>query len=158
MRNRTVNEALNAKCPYCRNMDATGYGKRGEKQRFKCKNCGRTFTETSTNNKYAKCDKRLLTLFLNFLEKEIKNDEDFNEILKNLEVDNFKLKNIKVRTMPAASDEIICHNPKLIVCQSNSNIVLIKIPEKPTAEIDKVRKITVEDNPTIELAWQYKIV
>ena len=156
MAKRTADEILNARCPDCKKMNAIGYGTRNGKQRFKCKDCSRIFTKTSTNNRYTSREKRLLALFLNFLEKDFKSDEDFNEILKDLEVDNFKLKNIKVRTIQATSDEVDCYNPKLLICKSGANLVLTKIPETPKEKnkwgIEK-REIKLVDSSATGHDW-----
>lgn len=38
-------QSLELECPYCKSLMIVGYGKRNGKQRYKCKDCERTFTE-----------------------------------------------------------------------------------------------------------------
>lgn len=153
MGKKTVEAARTATCPQCKKMNAIGNGTRKDgKQRFLCKSCNHSFIETSSNNKYTRQDKRLLALLLSFLDADISNDGDFNEVLKDLDTNNFKLKNIKVRTLPDYVTGIECHNPKLLICKSGDIIGLIKIPDS----IDKTeeRRIKINDSPDTGELWQ----
>ena len=119
-------------CKYC-HADKNyliKFGKQKSLQRYRCKNCGKTFV-VSGNVKYERRTRSVVALLLNLLKNDFfdknKLDEaiaistDFNENVKKIRFDTSHRNKL-------GDFNINCFNPKLLICEDDKNITFIKIP------------------------------
>lgn len=133
------------------------YGKRNNIQRYKCKVCGKVFSENHKNFKYERNTRRILSLLLNMLENNFFNEKDLE---KALQPNNKYYKLIKkiqfntnfIKFADEESFQITCYKPKLLICQDDKNITFIQIPEynnpNKNNETEYKREIRIIDDST----------
>lgn len=134
------------KCAECKPEDLRKHGnykiKEGKpKQRYMCPDCGKTQSEHKIT--YTKAEKRLLSFLLNFLENDLGtlDTKDFLRKSKEYRSDtsNIVIKECKrTKTTEIKSNRAIfsasCKKPRLIICEDEGKITLVKVPKK---EADK---------------------
>lgn len=121
------------KCKKCGSQEFRKNGKRkGKIQRFRCKNCDWSYS----NHKiiYTKTEKRLLSFLINFLEtdlegKDIKKllfkSKEYRSGISNIQIGQCRKDETYVQENKLTS---YCPKPRLIICEDNNKIKLIKIP------------------------------
>lgn len=123
-------------CPHCNSEVKINYGRtKNNKQRYKCSSCKRTFMKPWDT--YTKTEKRLLSMFVNFLEAIPTNcnTKYFLSKLRN-EYNPKALKiNIKQR---CSSFGFNIHDAKIVICQSNDEVTLYKINPKIASELESM--------------------
>ena len=124
-------------CPHCNENEVIKYGKLAgsHKQRYRCKRCGKYFSNNTEIFKYAKREKRIFWL-LNYL---ISNNFYYKvSLLEALNAPEFKLaiKNCKpnvtlchIPSKNKAPKKIECYNPKALICLQNNKLVIHSIPD-----------------------------
>lgn len=129
------------KCPECDSTEVIQNGKRKGAnnepiQRYFCKNCKKSFSKHMGS--YTKTEKRLLSMLINFLEKDIANLSIQDHLKKSKEynpgISDITIKPIK-ETKPhdyRTEYALDCKKPRLIICEHKNKITLIKIPSKVT--------------------------
>jgi len=130
------------KCPRCESEEFRKHVKRKNKdqdesiQRFICKKCRKTFSEPKVT--YTKAEKRLLSFLLNFLENDLGSldTKDFLRKSKEYRSDtsNIVIKECKrTKTSEIKPDWAMfyasCKKPRLIICEDEGKITLVKVPK-----------------------------
>jgi len=141
------------KCSNCESTDFRRNGFRKNKitkeriQRYKCKQCGKTQSKHSVT--YAKTEKDMLSLLINFLEIDLNNlndlgDLNLKEFLKNSKGYRHEISNIVIKAPKEVNPfgyrteyEVKCSNPRLLICGNKNSIKLIKIPRGITKKCKK---------------------
>lgn len=119
-------------CKYCHADESylIKFGKQKGLQRYRCKNCDKTFV-VSGNIKYERRTRSVVSLLLNLLKNDFFDKNKLDEAIE-LSVDfSDKVKKIKFDTSHSAKlgdFNISCFNPKLLICEDDKNITFIKIP------------------------------
>ena len=132
------------KCIYC---DSTkikrhGYHKKptGKLQRYKCKECNRTFCEGSNGIGYDRTTNKVLKLLYAMLDENFFNKKDlieavrkaYNEKLENVEIIK---KKIKINYNNPSNKEFECFTPKVLISTYNDNIILYPLSKFSASKI-----------------------
>lgn len=129
-------------CSRCGSEEFRKHTKRKNKnsdesiQRFKCKKCGKTQSEHKVT--YTKAEKRLLSFLINFLENDL-GDLDLKELLRKSKEYRSDTSNITIeeckrtKTFEIKPDWAMfyasCKKPRLIICEDEGKITLVKVPK-----------------------------
>lgn len=124
------------KCPYCKSDNITKNGHYKDIQRYKCKDCGKTFKNKNYNIKskkekeFVRALYKLLNVNLKEIDYKYKN-LSLSKILdnsKNMQnnMDNFSI--IARKDTWNASHSAYCQNPKIILCLCENEIRLVYLP------------------------------
>lgn len=149
-------------CKYCHADESylIKFGKQKGLQRYRCKNCGKTFVN-SGNIKYERRTRSVVSLLLNLLKNDFFNKNKLDEAIAISTNFSENVKKIKFDTSYSTKQgnfDINCFNPKLLICEDDKNIIFIKVPTgnlKPNPyQIEKIkeehrtdqRKITILDS------------
>lgn len=132
------------KCPRCESEEFRKHVKRKNKyedesiQRFMCKKCGKTQSKHKVT--YTKAEKRLLSFLLNFLENDL-GDLDTKEFLAQSKEYRPGISDIEIELCKKTSTtdlrskctlfHVSCKKPRLIICEEDGKIKLIKVPKEP---------------------------
>ena len=123
-------------CPHCNSEVKINYGRtKKDKQRYKCSSCKRTFMKPWDT--YTKTEKRLLSMFVNFLEA-VPTNCNTKYFLSNLKEEyNPKGLKIKIEQRPSSFNFNI-NDAKVIICQNNDEVTLYKINPKIASELESM--------------------
>lgn len=118
-------------CKYCHADESylIKFGKQKGLQRYRCKNCGKTFV-VSGNIKYERRTRSVVSLLLNLLKNDFFDKNKLDEAIAISTNFSENVKKIKFDTSYSTkqgSFDINCFNPKLLICEDDKNITFIKI-------------------------------
>lgn len=146
------------KCLYCESKNIKKNGKFNGKQRYRCKDCGKTWSESHKCADFSKTETRQLSLLLNLIDEIIDN----KVILRNSKVapqlfkerSRINKKQIQFHDIKISGDiEIDCYKPTLLICQDGDLIDIYRIPKgnliECAAEEDESKSqriITIKDS------------
>lgn len=129
------------KCPKCKNSVYTKNGfsgrEKNKKQKFKCKFCGKSFVER--NETLSRTEKRLLSLFVNFVSRNAYKDLTLKDFLKkcNEELPGMGKSRLKIGYNKADITKL--QNIIAVVCKNEEGFEVIKF------------------DTNVELPWQEKV-
>lgn len=140
------------KCPRCGKSayvknGCSGRGK-NKKQKFKCKFCGKSFVER--NPTLTRTEKRLLSLFINFIDRNMFKDTSLKDFLRKCDGEIPSVAKSKFKVEYEEVDLAKLQNVAVVVCKNENGIEIIKFgtnAEQPWQE--KVEGRTI---PLAELA------
>lgn len=145
------------KCEKCGNY-LIFYGKTKDgRQKYKCRNCKKIFTEDARFTCGRDANK-LLALLATIIENDFYKSKDINKILSKATKDKniLKLKNIYFAQMflGERSHQFSCKNPRLLVCVNDNDIILYKIPDlnkKSYSRDEDIKELTLTHNPNFKI-------
>lgn len=120
------------------------------KNRYICKKCRKTFSEHKIS--YTRTEKRLLSLLINFLENDLKNldikdflekSKEYRAGMSDVSIEECK----KTKSLDIRSRYNIftasCKKPRLIICEDEGKITLVKVPKKDADKHNKYFQLTL---------------
>lgn len=135
-------------CPKCGSDKTIKHGKKAGVQRFRCKECKRTFIETRKRIKYTSKEKAFLSMLLNFIER-LENNEHITiqEAINNIDEDKVNINNFRlIQRVSSNKAEIHCYAPKILICKEYDTITIYKIENRLTRnEKSRITKIIDDD-------------
>lgn len=138
-------------CPHCKSTNTIKFGKTKENnQRYRCKECKKTFVTTRKRTKYTSKEKAFLSMFKNFLSLNDDFATSIREAVENIsETDiipnNFKFAQKSIKN----SNEIHCYNPKLLICEDFNEITIYRFPQRPARQT-KPRILKIIDDSELK--------
>jgi hypothetical protein len=128
-------------CKECKHEDFRKYGsyktKEGYKNRCICNKCGKTFSEHKIT--YTKTEKRLLSFLLNFLENDLEEvnkkeflskSKEYRPGISDVKIEPCNKKHILDSGPKGTTIDVFGKKPRLVICESNGEITLVKIPKE----------------------------
>lgn len=143
-----MREKIKKICPNCKSDNVRGHGAPNGAQRYYCKDCKKTFSETYKRTKYSLKEQTILALLLSFMEN-IQNEDplDIHKIIENIESHKNNVKNFRLEQngYDKKNHKINCCKPKLLICEENNTITLYSIPVRHS-RFSSAREIKICDN------------
>ena len=130
----------------CGSTNIKKNGKHNGRQRYLCKDCGKTFYYPH-EYKYQHNTKRILSLLYKMLYNDLFKAEDLEEALYDTRpyyqyaCNTLFCKKYLERSKNKRNLKIECYKPKLLICKDDKYITFIPIPSD-----DDISKITIETN------------
>ena len=145
---KSMEEKIKKICPKCKSDNVRGHGTPNGVQRYYCKDCKKTFSETYKRTKYSLKEQNILALLLSFIEN-IQNEEplDIHKIIENIESHKNNVKNFRIEQngYDNKNHKINCCKPKLLICEENNTLTLYSIPVRHS-RFSSAREIKICDN------------
>jgi len=135
-------------CPKCGSENTKKHGVISGTQRFKCKNCNKTFLETRKRIKYNSKEKAFLSMLWNFLNAAIQEQElDIHNTIENINENDESTNNFRLIQQTSLSEsEIACYSPKLLICAEFNTVTMYRIhPRTNKKSTSRVIKILDDD-------------
>lgn len=126
------------KCPNCNRSSyvKNGYSGRGsnQKQKYKCKYCGKTFVER--NETLSRSEKRLLSLLFNLINYKVDERTSLKSLSSACKKEIPKIRNLTLKVEKSDINLNEIDNIIMVVCQKQDDIQIIKTyPEEITLTI-----------------------
>ena len=134
-------------CHYCSSTEIIKHGKKDGVQRYRCKECKKTFILESDKkrHRYTSKEKAFLSMLLKFIEPINDTNRDFKSIINNLDETSPNINNITLEQKIVTGKELQCFQPKILICKDDNDIKIYRFNVRQTRFV-KRREITLIDD------------
>lgn len=139
-------EKQKTSCIHRNPLNAIKYGFQNNKQKYKCRECGKFFLENKKES-YSRTQKKYLSMLYYFLKAQEDKEITIEEAIKNLddnfpEISKFRL----IQKVQSDSKKINCYNPRLLICEDDKNITIYRFAPRKLDENENSQTYSIVDS------------